>query len=216
MPGADDRAGDVFDRKKPEPTMKNLLIAAALFTATQLHAQTAKPIDPAESKLLWTATKMTGDHTGRVVVKGGNVAVANGTLSAAEVAIDMTGITCLDIENEGANTKFVNHLKGEDFFEVDKHPTATFKSTKVEAIADATPGKPNYRVTGDLTIKGITKPNSFDCIFWVDGDKARAAATFSFDRSQYDIKYRSGTFFPDLGDKVIADKVDLTFDVTAR
>lgn len=196
--------------------MKHFLIAATLLATVQIHAQTAKTIDPAESKLLWTATKLTGDHTGRVPVQSGSVSVGGKALEAAEVTIDMTGITCMDIENEGANTKFVNHLKGPDFFEVDKHPTATFKSTKVEAIADATPGKPNYRVTGDLTIKGITKPNTFDCIFWVDGDKARAAATFSFDRAQYDIKYRSGTFFPEIGDKVIADKVDLTFDVTAR
>jgi hypothetical protein len=50
----------------------------------------------------------------------------------------------------------------------------------------------------------------------MDGDVARAAATFSFDRAKYDVKYRSGTFFPEIGDRVISDKVDLTFDVTAR
>ena len=144
------------------------------------------------------------------------ITVGNKTLEAAEVMIDMSGITCIDIENEGANAKLVGHLKSPDFFDVEQHPTATFKTTKVEAIADAVPGKPNYRVTGDLTIKGITQPNSFDCLFWVEGDKARAAAMLSFDRTQYDIKYRSGSFFPEIGDKAIADLVELTFDVTAR
>ncbi|MBX2972278.1 MAG: YceI family protein [Flavobacteriales bacterium] len=196
--------------------MKHFLIAATLLATTHIHAQNPKAIDPADSKLLWTASKLTGDHTGRVAVKGGHINVNGKALAGAEVVMDMTGITCMDIEDAGTNAKFVKHLKSEDFFDVDKHPTATFTATKVEPIADAAPGKPNYRITGDLTIKGITKPNTFDCLFWVDGDKARAAAMLSFDRAQYDIKYRSGTFFPEIGDKVIADKVDLTFDVTAR
>ena len=196
--------------------MKNLLLAASLLATTITTAQTARTIDPADSKLLWTASKITGDHTGRVPVKGGSIVVGNKTLEAAEVTIDMSGITCIDIENEGSNAKLVGHLKSPDFFDVEQHPTATFKTTKVEAVVDAVPGKPNYRVTGDLTIKGITQPNTFDCLFWVEGDKARAAAMLSFDRTKYDIKYRSGSFFPEIGDKAIADMVELTFDVTAR
>lgn len=196
--------------------MKNLLLAASLLATTITTAQTARTIDPADSKLLWTASKITGDHTGRVPVKGGSIVVGNKTLEAAEVTIDMSGITCIDIENEGSNAKLVGHLKSPDFFDVEQHPTATFKTTKVEAVVDAVPGKPNYRVTGDLTIKGITQPNTFDCLFWVEGDKARAAAMLSFDRTKYDIKYRSGSFFPEIGDKAIADLVELTFDVTAR
>ena len=196
--------------------MKNLLLAASLLATTITTAQTARTIDPADSKLLWTASKITGDHTGRVPVKGGSIVVGNKTLEAAEVTIDMSGITCIDIENEGSNAKLVGHLKSPDFFDVEQHPTATFKTTKVEAVVDAVPGKPNYRVTGDLTIKGITQPNTFDCLFWVEGDKARAAAMLSFDRTKYDIKYRSGSFFPEIGDKAIDDQVQLTFDVTAR
>lgn len=202
--------------KRLRNMMKQVLIAATLLATTHSYAQTPKAIDIADSKLLWTASKLTGDHTGRVVVKGGSITVGEKALLGAEVVMDMAAITCMDIEDQGTNAKFVKHLKSEDFFDVENHPTATFTATKVESIVDAAPGRPNYKVTGDLTIKGITKSNTFDCIFWMDGDKARAAAMLSFDRAQYDIKYRSGTFFPELGDKVIADKVDLTFDVTAR
>lgn len=196
--------------------MKNLLLILTACLSLSVQGQTPKPIVPSESKLLWTASKMTGDHTGRVAVKGGSITLKDGVLVAAEVIIDMTTITCIDIENEGTNAKFVGHLKGADFFDVENHPMATFTSTKVEPIEGATPGKPNYRVSGDLTIKGITKPNAFTCIFWQEGDVARSAASFTFDRTQYDIKYRSGAFFPEIGDKAIADQVDLTFDVTAR
>lgn len=198
------------------PYMKNLLLVLTACISFSVQGQSPKSIVPAESKLLWTASKMTGDHTGRVAVKGGSMTLKDGVLVAAEVIIDMTVITCIDIENESTNAKFVGHLKGADFFDVENHPTATFTSTKVEPIPDATPGKPNYRISGDLTIKGITKPNTFTCIFWQEGDQARSAASFSFDRTQYDIKYRSGAFFPEIGDKAIADQVDLTFDVTAR
>lgn len=194
--------------------MKNTFLTLALLAATTLNAQST--IDPASSKVMWTATKVTGDHTGGVPVRTGSLVIIDGKLVGAEVTIDMTGITCVDIENEGANAKLVSHLKGADFFAVDQHPTASFKATRIEPIAGASPGKPNYRVTGDLTIKGITKPNTFDCIFWMDHGTARAAASFTFDRTQYDFKYRSGTFIPDLGDKVIEDEVSLTFDVSAK
>lgn len=196
--------------------MKSLFLSTALLISGSIVAQNNLPVDPAGSKFLWTATKVTGEHTGGVPVKSGALTVADGALKGAEVIIDMNGITCTDITNEGANAKFVGHLKGADFFEVDKHQTASFKTTKVEAIAGAAAGRPNYKVTGDLTIKGITKPNTFDCIFWMDGKTARAAANLTFDRGQYDIKYRSGTFFPEIGDKAISDTVSLTFDITAK
>lgn len=196
--------------------MKRLLLVGGLLAALHGNSQTTKAFDVAESKLFWTAHKLTSDHTGRVALKGGTIAVDAQALVGAEVVMDMNGITCTDITEQGMNERLVKHLKSGDFFDVENHPTASFKATKVEAIADAVPGRPNYKVTGDLTIKGITKPNTFDCIFWMEGGKARAAATLSFDRAQYEVKYRSGTFFPDIGDKVISDTVELTFDVTAR
>ncbi len=173
-------------------------------------------MDPAASKVLWTATKMTGDHTGGVPVGTGTLILSDNVLKSARIELDMTGITCLDIEDAGTNAKFVGHLKGTDFFDVETHGTASFVTTAIEKIADAAPGKPNYRITGDLTIKGITHPNTFDCLFWTEEKTARAAANFTFDRAKYDIKYRSGTFFPEIGDKAISDTVSLTFDVSAK
>ena len=198
--------------------MKFPLILAASLLTTTLSAQlgTALTIDPAASKVLWTATKVTGDHTGGVPVGAGTLTLSENELKSARIELDMTGITCLDIEDEGTNAKFVGHLKGTDFFDVEKHGTASFVTTAIEKIADAAPGKPNYRITGDLTIKGITHPNTFDCLFWTEEKTARAAANFTFDRAKYDIKYRSGTFFPEIGDKAISDTVSLTFDVSAK
>jgi len=187
-----------------------------LFTTSVVGQSLSIAIDPAASKVLWTATKMTGDHVGAVPVKSGQLEVANGNLLLAEVTMDMTGITCTDIVNEGSNAKLMGHLKGPDFFDVTNHGTAQFKTTKVEKLEGVASGKPNYKVMGELTIKGTTKPTSFDCLFWMDGNEPHAAASLTFDRTQYDIKYRSGSLFPDLGDKVISDQVSITFDISGK
>lgn len=195
-----------------------LLIAVSLLISSGAvgQANSSLTIDPAASKLLWTASKVTGEHSGGVPVKSGALSVKDGELASATVTMDMTGITCTDIENEGANAKFLGHLRSPDFFDVEQHGAATFTTTAMEKLPDAALGKPNYRVTGDLTIKGITHPNTFDVLFWMSENEARAAASFTFDRTKYDIKYRSGTFFPEIGDKAISDTVSLTFDVIAR
>lgn len=197
--------------------MKNLFLAFALITSTAVSAQSnTAPVDPASSKVMWTASKLTGEHTGVVSVKAGSITETKGVLTAAEITIDMTGITCIDIESPGTNAKLVAHLKSEDFFDVEQFGTASFVSTAIEALSGVAAGKPNYRVTGDLTIKGITEPNTFDCLFWTSDGAARAAATFTFDRAQYDVKFRSSTFFPEVGDKIISDTVSLTFDIAAK
>lgn len=194
--------------------MKHVFLAFVLLNAVVSAAQTT--IDPTASKVLWTATKVTGQHSGAVPVAAGHIVVVDGALRSAEISMDMTGINCLDIEDGTFNNKLVAHLKGPDFFAVAQFPTASFRSTGVDPIPGAKPGQPNIRVSGELTIKGISHPKAFDCIFWLDKGVARAAATFTFDRTLYDVKYRSGTIFPDLGDKAIADEVSLTFDITAR
>jgi len=196
--------------------MKSSFFLAASYLITNMAFGQTLTIDPAASKVLWTATKITGEHTGGVPVKSGTIELSEASLVNARITLDMEVLTVLDIEDAGTNAKLLGHLKGPDFFETEKHPEATFTTTTVEKIADALPGKPNYRITGDLTIKRITLPNTFDCLFWMDGTTARAAAYLTFDRSKYDIKYRSGTFFPEIGDKAISDTVSLTFDVSAK
>jgi polyisoprenoid-binding protein YceI len=199
-------------------SIKPILILTTALLCGQLNAQGIDPLElvPDRSRVLWTATKVTGEHTGGVPVASGTMEVADGELIGANVTMDMSALTCIDIESPETNAKLVRHLKSDDFFAVEAHPTASFKTTSVEAIPGAGKGKPNYRITGELTIKGATHPITFDCIFWMDGSSGRAAANFTFDRSKYDIQYRSASFFSDLGDKAISDTVSLTFDITAQ
>jgi polyisoprenoid-binding protein YceI len=194
---------------------KNILLALFLGLGIVGIAQSERTIDPAGSKLIWTGKKVTGEHTGGINVQSGTIGWSKDGLTSANVTIDMNSITCTDLEGGGA-TKLIGHLKSPDFFNTAAHGTATFKSTKVEPIAGAAPGQPNYKVTGDLTIKGVTHPITFDALAWHDGKVVRAAANLVFDRTKYDVRYGSSNFFEGLGDKAISDEVALTFDVTAK
>lgn len=196
--------------------MKQILLSVLGFLLCSMgSAQDHLKVDPSSTQMLWSGTKVTGSHTGGLTVQEGNVVANAGTLVSADVVIDMTSITCTDLQGGGAE-RLVGHLKSADFFSTEQHPTAAFKTTKVEPVPDARPGHPNHTITGDLTIKGITHPVTFPCIVWREGKVLRAAASLTFDRTKYDIKYRSGHFFPEIGDKMIHDEVLLTFDLKAQ
>ena len=101
--------------------------------------------------------------------------------------------------------KLEGHLKSPDFFGVEKFPTAfiTFQSTK-------NPNKEKkINLDGELTIKDITHPLSFTADLLNTKPFLTAKAILSFDRSKYDVRFRSGKFFENLGDKLILDDIDI-------
>ncbi|MGN7724033.1 YceI family protein [Chitinophaga sp. 22620] len=164
-------------------------------------------VDNQQSKLTWTAKKVTGSHAGAIAVSAGQLDIDKNILKGGSFTLDTRSITVTDITNADMNGKLVGHLKSDDFFSVEKHPTATFVITSATAK-----GGGNYDVTGNLTIKGITNPVSFPATLTVAGSQATAKATVTVDRTKFDIKYRSKNFFENLGDKAIYD--DFTLDVT--
>lgn len=194
---------------------KKLLLANALVALLLLSftSNTKKyGVNLTESKVTWLAEKVTGEHNGEVKIKEGNLQVNNGKLTAGDFTIDMTTITCLDIESPEYNQKLVNHLKSEDFFSVDKFETASFKITKAEP-AKSEDG--NYMITGNLSIKGITNEISFPAQVDIDNEMVKATATIIFDRSKFDVRYRSTSFFDSLGDKAIYDDVEMGVKLVA-
>lgn len=209
--------------------MKNariLLMLVAFLVAATLQANdngkgkkaaSALKVDTQKSTLVWNGKKVTGEHTGNVKLQSGTLQVNNGKLTGGEVVIDMASITDTDLTDAGYNAKLVGHLKSDDFFGVEKHPTATFKITKAEPIANAKAGENNYNITGDLTVKGKTNPVTFPANVKITGNKAEATAKVTIDRSKHDVKYGSKSFFDNLGDKVINDEftVDMNLVATA-
>ncbi len=177
-----------------------------LFIGITVSAQTYT-IDSDASNMHWLGQKVSGSHEGDISLKEGKIKLKEGKLSG-EVIIDMTSITCTDIENAEYNQKLVGHLENEDFFNVSDHPTAKFKIKEAKKVyrSDAT-----HKIVGDLTIKGITKEIKIPAKVEMNTDGFSAVASFSIDRTRWDIKYGSGGFFDGLGDKMIYD--DIQFDL---
>ncbi|MCB0583841.1 MAG: YceI family protein [Phaeodactylibacter sp.] len=157
-----------------------------------------------ESTITWNAYKVTGSHNGNIQLKSGKLDFDGDKLVGGSFEIDMASITCNDLEGEW-NQKLVGHLKSDDFFGVEKHPTAGFVITQV--VSRGTPG--DYKIVGDLTIKGITKEIKFYAKVTEENGQKVATADIKVDRSDFNVRYGSGSFFDNLGDKTIYDEFDL-------
>jgi polyisoprenoid-binding protein YceI len=167
-------------------------------------------INASESSVQWVGKKVTGQHTGTVAVKEGELVIKDGKLEGGSFVIDMASITSTDLEGEYL-AKLNGHLRSDDFFGVEKHPEAKFTITKVTDN-----GKGRYEVTGKMTIKTTTKPVTFDAQLVNDGDRVIAVADIVIDRSEFDVRYGSGSFFDDLGDKTIYDDFTLSVNLVAK
>jgi polyisoprenoid-binding protein YceI len=191
--------------------MKNLLFAALCFVTTLSLASTEPAhggkIDVNASTVNWTGKKVTGQHTGTVKIKSGELKMEDGNLSGGSFVIDMTSIACTDLPAD-SGAKLVGHLSSDDFFGIANYPTANLTITNVKKDAKAG----NFVVTADLTIKGITKAIEFVA----DVKDHAAKATISIERTQYGIKYGSGSFFDGLGDKMIYDNFDLSVNLVMQ
>lgn len=163
------------------------------------------------STLKWHAKKVTGEHYGKVPFVNGAFIVNGTTLKGGDFEINVDGLTVEDIKDERGNSRLTAHLKNNDFFATDQHPKAKFVITSAKKTkADS------YDIQGDLTIKGITNKISFPATVKVDKSGVKASAVMKVDRTKYDIKYRSGNFFQNLGDKAIEDEFTMTVDLVAN
>ncbi len=191
-----------------------LIIALCVIVINPVRAAT--PIDLNKSTVEWVATKVTGQHNGRVNLKEGSITMEAGMLTGGRFVLDMTSIQVLDIKEEKWNTKLLNHLKNDDFFSVEKYPTAVFEFSSPSLIKTTEKNGPLYHFKGDLTIKGISHVLEFDALVDLKASGSRAQGTIVVDRTKYDIRYRSEKFFENLGDKTIHDEFTITFDVVTK
>ena len=186
--------------------MKNLkIITIALIVAfgTTVAKAQIKKVDVKKSTITWVGKKVTGEHSGTVNIQEGNLIFKKGKVAGGNFTVDMTSLTATDLSGDW-KAKLDGHLKSEDFFGTEKNPTSTLKFTKI-----ASKSKGIYKVTANLTIKGITNPVNFDLA--VKGNKA--STKFNIDRTKYGIKYNSKSFFDSIGDKAIYDDFELSVNL---
>lgn len=181
--------------------------ASAKVTATsevyKLDAQT--------STIEWTGSKATGSkHNGTLALKDGQIEVANKEIKGGQFTAKMDSLTDLDLKDAEYKTKLETHLKSEDFFNVAKFPESTFKIKSVKKKSDT-----EYTVTGDLTMIGKTQEVEFPATVKMEEGKITGTAEIKLDRTKWDLKYGSGKFFKNLGDKMISDEFSLKLNLVA-
>ncbi|MXV13872.1 YceI family protein [Hufsiella ginkgonis] len=192
--------------------MKKTLAFLSVLAALSLSAFVAKKdetytVDVSKSSIEWIGRKVTGQHTGTVKIASGNLIYNGATLKGGTFTMDMNSVVTTD----GSGARLETHLKSPDFFGVEKNPTSTFTVTKV-----APAGGDQVNITGNLTIKGITKPLTFPATVKKQGNAIAAVAKgVKVDRTKYDIKYNSKSIFAAIGDKAIDDEFELAINLVA-
>ena len=181
--------------------MTKSLAALAAFFLLNASALAAE-VDNQKSSIAWKGSKITGaNHVGQISPKSSSLTLVEGVVASGEVVFAMDSLTVGDLEGEWKD-KFIRHMKSPDFFDVGKFPTATLKLTSM------TEGQ----AKGELTIQGVTQPITFP----VQHSDGKYVGKVTFDRTKFGITYGSGSFFDDLGDKLINDQVEVDFTLVVR
>jgi polyisoprenoid-binding protein YceI len=171
-------------------------------------------VDPTASIVQWFAQKAVVDtkHHGTVQIAEGEIVLNqdNSALEGAKFVLDMTTINDEDLTGQ-MKEMLETHLRSEDFFSVEAHPTATLLVTSVEENQDG-----QYLLNGELTIKDITHPVTFPATIALTGDVITANAELTIDRAKWDVQFGSDTFFDDLGDNLIENEIRFEIELVAR
>lgn len=187
-----------------------VMVSASAFVGPGKKAPTTYKVDPQKSVLNWNGKKVTGEHSGTIKLSDGMLLVDGGKLTGGTFSFDMNSIVNTDLTDAGYNAKFIGHMKSEDFFNTTKFPTSTFKVTKV------TPkGGDAYDITGNMTIKGITNAVTFPATVKMTANTITADGKVTLDRTKYDIRYGSKSFFENIGDKAIYDDFTVEMKLVA-
>jgi len=167
-------------------------------------------IDNTSSNIAWVGSKPTEDHTGNLSLSNGMVTVNGETLESGEFTINMNSIDVTDLKGKGAE-KLKGHLSGVDFFDTEKYPTAKFVVTGMKTMDS------KNMLSGNLTMKDITKNVTFPVTYTYSGDKMMLnSEEFTINRTDWGIQYGSQAFSDKILDKAISDDIKLTINLVAN
>ena len=189
--------------------LKSIVLILSILFSTLSNAITITPKNDKEiniknSSVSWKGEKVTGSHEGTIMIKSGFLKFEKKKFIGGEFEIDMTSLVCTDLSGEYKG-KLEGHLKADDFFGVSKFPISTLEITKTKHKKGNT-----YECTAEITIKGKTEIITFNTDINIDS----AVAKIKIDRTKFDIKYGSGSFFKGLGDNMIYDEFDLNITLS--
>ena len=173
-------------------------------TSNESHTHSEKSITKdviiSNSTVKWLAKKVTGSHEGNVSILDAHLHFEDDVLTGGNIKIDMNSINCTDLDGE-PKEQLEGHLLSDDFFGTKYYPTAELEIIKAEKISTD-----SYNIKGVIEIKGVKQ----DIAFKANIKNGIAKADLVIDRTKFNVKYGSGTFFENLGDKMIYDEFNLS------
>lgn len=174
-------------------------------------------LDPTQSIIRWTGRNLFNFHNGTVKLASGEIILRQGELVSARFTIDMTSIANEDLADRAFNAMLIAHLRSDDFFDVEHHPTAQFVADSVNKIAASTDGTPNYLLRGTFTLRGISRPLEFPTVIAAaeDGESLTGQGELDLDRTDYGSQYGSGKLFQFLGKHLVNDHIHLHAKIQA-
>ena len=194
-----------------------LFKGVVLFTTlvTLITASDTLHINVENSNINWTGRKITGEHSGTLKLADGWVIMQEDSIIGGKITFDMTSIKNTDIESPEWKQKLEDHLKAEDFFHTDSFPHAILEIKIQTTIMDENKTI-REGVLADLTIRGMTHEIKFPFILTQSKNILTGEGSVDIDRTLYNIQYKSGKFFDDLGDHLIYDDFTVQFRVQTK
>ena len=193
--------------------MKVIFVGTVLVTL--ITASDTLYINVDSSTINWIGRKVTGEHSGTLNLSKGWVVMQEGSIIGGKFIFDMTSIKNTDIESPEWKEKLEKHLMAEDFFFVDSFPNAILEIKYHHQIVDDKTGQTN-QIIADLTIRGITHEINFPINISHSKSNFYAEGLIDINRTLFNIKYNSGTFFEELGDRMIYDNFTVQISLQTR
>jgi len=183
-----------------------LFFISLLFLGVTMNAQDKLTADKDKTTLHWLGEKVVGEHNGTIRLQEGWLTWKDNRITSGEFTIDMT-----TIKDDDGSANLEGHLKSDDFFGVEKFPVSKLVITESTAFDKGT-----GTVKGNLTIKGVTNPIEFKATMQKKDDGTWFYANIVVDRTKYNVRYGSGSFFDNLGDKTIYDEFKLKVNLLVK
>ncbi|WP_226389462.1 YceI family protein [Penaeicola halotolerans] len=195
-------------------------------------------IDTEASQVTWVGYKPSGQHNGTIPVVSGNIKVNEGTVVGGQFTFDLTNLQILDLEaGSEMHGKLFGHLQSADFFDTANFPEASFEVTGAEAYtsgvvtdaeqfeSDNTPksnseimvANPTHLISGNLTMRGVTKNITFPARVEVSEAGVSAEARFNINRIDWGVSYGDEATVADKAkDAFVYNTVNVGFSVKAN
>lgn len=179
--------------------LKGIGASVLILTTVAFTTPMQKEMKVKESTITWKGKKILGSHYGSIKLKEGSLVMTGDQITGGKFVIDMTTIVVEDLKGD-SKAQLEGHLRSDDFFGIENFPTSTL------VIKSGNKTEEGFYINGDITIKGTTEPIAF--LLKINGDNA--TTQLKIDRTKFNVRYGSGSFFANLVDNTIYDDFELT------